>query len=1460
MGAPTSDSGLFNALAHEYAERCRHGEPPPLEEYTRRYPELAAEIRDLFPTLRMMEQLAHGEQSSEARVVAPPRRGVPVPERLGDFRILREIGRGGMGVVYEAVQESLGRHVALKVLAFGREVGQVQLKRFEREAKAAALLHHTNIVPVFGVGEHEGSHYYAMQYIQGQSLDTVLAEVIRLRRRAPEGTAVQHVEPENMAAGLASELLTDRQPPRTVPLASKPVAPLTEAEGSTPERGLLVGADSALPDNVSSNSSIVRRPETLYYRGVARAGMQAAEGLAHAHLHGVLHRDIKPANLLLDLQGTLWITDFGLAKATGNDELTSPGDVVGTLRYMAPERFRGKADPRSDIYSLGATLYEMLTLRPAFTASERAELMSMIVHQEPARLRSHDPRIPRDLETIVLKAISKRPSDRFSSAGELARELERFLAGRPIHSRRVSLPERMWRWSLRNPAQAVLALLAMALTSILAIGSTVAAWKFREQYKAVQVEERKTRAALGESLLVQAQATRHSRQAGRQKVALGSLHTAAAIAHEVGAQTKDLAKLRDEAIAALALIDDQMVENRQGFAVAPPGAAYTIDGDRYAILGSDGSIQVHRLSDRSLIRVVGSNRPMTRYEIRFVPGGRFACVTAGTLQTELWDLEQASVPAAWPSDVRGAAPRADGRQVAALESDGTLRVYDLPAMNQASCSRLAIALPERLDLAAISLAEDGRRIALISPDRTRACVYEVGSGRLVCELETPSVPPVRAIALSRDGRLLAVNHDRSISIHEVGNGAQLALLQGHHAIDTTFSFQPGGDLLASRSWDGTTRLWDPLRGRLLLTLGGHFLDWGESGSLVAILRDQNLTLHRLAPSDLRRTIDCRLVGNRATKASSFPFGAAYSADGQLIAMALDPGVVVVRASDGAELAFLPIGACDQVLFLPQGALLTNQVGGLTSWPIRRLEGGRLRMGPPEPLAVPDQGPEFNFTGLAASASGRLVGVTLPKMGGALLFDPDRPWRRTWLMPHNGAASLAISPDGRWAATTTRSGSTDGRQLKIWDAATGKLLVQHEVGVAKVAFSPDGRWLGVGGATWLGTGNVNRYRFFRTGSWTSGPQFDHGMENGLAPLAFHPCGSIAAIRDSYEWWMRGRSSVRLVDLESGRVLAALEAPDDANTYELKFSPDGRFLAAAQTDYRMNVWDLSRLRSHLQKLDLAMGLPDLFAGSAPSDAGGTVKQIDVAGIDDAGLRILAVRQTLRRAWFGFRRMIDSNFVDPHELYLRCEHWVRQGEWRLAAADFERALTVQAPDDPLLRFQQAVLCAAAGDMARYRSVCDHMRDLLGKTNDRSWLVFAAHAWIVAPGGPAAARQALQLAERRAAAIPMTWSDHVLGLARYRAGQFAEADTLLRASLDRNPGWDAQVLDWLVIAMAQKQLGNRDESRRWLERAEGWVATRLRGRPGGFDQIVPERWTWRDGILLHLLLREARALCGPD
>ncbi len=429
MADPHVEREPLEVLAAEYMERLRQGEQPSVEDYATRHPALAEEIRELFPTIAVTERLkARQARSSGGRATLGPAR----LERLGDFRIIREIGRGGMGVVFEAEQESLGRRVAVKVLPRQVLLDEKHLKRFEREARIAANLHHTNIVEVFGVGEQEGFHYYVMQYIEGVGLDAVVPEVAKTLCRQGGNFVTK--------------------------------------EG---DKGKKNGVTGAVRQLLGEEGTKIGRLDKAYWRNVARIGLQAAEALNYAHGQGVLHRDIKPANLLLSAQGTVWLTDFGLAKAAQSEDVSLTGDVVGTLRYMAPEQFQGQADQQSDIYSLGLTLYELLALKPAFEETDQSRLMQRIVQGPPSPPGATTLGIPRDLETIILKAISPEAGNRYASAGDMAEDLRCFLEDRPIHARRVGPIERLGRWCRRNPAIAGLAGTTLFLLVLVAVVSSV---------------------------------------------------------------------------------------------------------------------------------------------------------------------------------------------------------------------------------------------------------------------------------------------------------------------------------------------------------------------------------------------------------------------------------------------------------------------------------------------------------------------------------------------------------------------------------------------------------------------------------------------------------------------------------------------------------------------------------------------------------------------------------------------------------------------------------------------------------------------------------------------------------------------------------------------------------------------------------------------------------------------------
>jgi serine/threonine protein kinase len=449
---PDLDDPRVIAAVQEYLAALEGGDKLSRSEFLQRHPGIAGALAVCLAGLEFVHQAASGLHASALQrpvAAAPADAEAIIGTPLGDFQLLHEIGRGGMGVVYEAEQLSLGRRVALKILPFAAALDPKQLQRFKNEAQAAAHLHHTNIVPVFGVGCERGVHYYAMQFIEGQTLAAVIAE-LRHSGGNDEGRMTHDEGSPNDEARMPKQ----------------PSPPDALKRDETP-----IGLRHSTLDILSSLG--IRH--SSFCRTVANLGIQAAEALEHAHQLGIVHRDIKPANLLVDGRGHLWITDFGLAHCQSQAGLTMTGDLVGTLRYMSPEQVLAKRlliDHRTDIYSLGVTLYELLTLEPAFSGSDREELLQQIAFQEPPPPRKQNKAVPRELETIVLKAMEKNPEGRYATAQELTDDLRRFLENKPIRAKRPTRVQRVAKWCRRNP------LLAGALSAVAAslVLGTVVAW------------------------------------------------------------------------------------------------------------------------------------------------------------------------------------------------------------------------------------------------------------------------------------------------------------------------------------------------------------------------------------------------------------------------------------------------------------------------------------------------------------------------------------------------------------------------------------------------------------------------------------------------------------------------------------------------------------------------------------------------------------------------------------------------------------------------------------------------------------------------------------------------------------------------------------------------------------------------------------------------------------------------
>ncbi len=485
-------------IFEEYLEELEAGGQPSPEDLVARHPELAEPLKACLASLEFLHDAALSLRGSAKPVEKGAAESLAELGRLGDFHILREVGRGGMGVVYEAVQISLGRRVALKVLPFAATLDPKQLQRFKNEAQAAAQLHHTNIVPVFGVGVERGVHYYAMQYIEGQTL----AAMIRELRQLTGLKTVDRTDAAGVVAKLASELVSGRwAPARPKSAADQPTGPYAPVAEPRPSGSGTVsplphgrGSEETATSPVGALSTERSTKSPAFFRTVAQLGIQAAQALEHAHELGVVHRDIKPANLLVDGRGNLWITDFGLAHCQSQAGLTMTGDLVGTLRYMSPEQAlaqRVPVDHRTDIYSLGTTLYELLTLEPTFTGCDRQELLRQIAFEEPKPPRRLNRAVPPELQTIIGKAIEKNPSDRYASAQDFADDLRRFLEDKPIRAKRPTLVQRARKWARRHrPVVWSAAVSAGILLVTAAIAATAAAvWYQRVAHDADQARQ-----------------------------------------------------------------------------------------------------------------------------------------------------------------------------------------------------------------------------------------------------------------------------------------------------------------------------------------------------------------------------------------------------------------------------------------------------------------------------------------------------------------------------------------------------------------------------------------------------------------------------------------------------------------------------------------------------------------------------------------------------------------------------------------------------------------------------------------------------------------------------------------------------------------------------------------------------------------------------------------------------------
>jgi WD40 repeat protein/serine/threonine protein kinase len=1096
---------------HDYLEAMESGRRVDRQQFLAQHAEFADVLERCLDALHLIEDFLPHLSPADGSDADTPGPGGGHPDahaephlQLGDYQIVRRIGQGGMGVVYEARQVSLQRSVALKILPLAAVLDPRALQRFHTEAVAAASLDHPHIVGIHAVGCDRGIHYYAMQYVAGRSL----AELIR--------------ELQASAASGASFDVGSPSPEETKPVVAR----------STYRDGRDDGG----------------------FRGSARLILQAAEALEYAHQMGVVHRDIKPSNLLIDEQGKLWITDFGLAQTRGESSVTMTGDLVGTLRYMSPEQAGGQRrvlDHRTDIYSLGITLYELLALRPAFGGEDRQLMIRQILENSPAGVRKINPAIPRDLETIVQKATEKHPDSRYQTAQEMADDLQRFLDYRPILARRARLSRRGWRWVCRNRAISALMVTAASLLVMLAIAKT---WSARRESVLRNVAERRNY-VLSVTLAYRA-------------FDEGDLPRARSLLQPYMPPFAENGSTGFEANHLWSKMD--FIDATPTLHHGAPITDVVLSPDERIVVtsGDDGTVKLWdlQLGEPQLVRVLNVDSGGVHC-VAFLRDGK-TLIVGGTSSVTLWDvvegykshdfdidetvLDVAVSPqgdyVTWCSctdaelailhvwkvgspepyrqaidseTIRSVAYSPDGTLLASAGTDGMVRTWSLhdTALSTYLTDRHVFQHPNSLFTVAFS--PDGRLLAA-GGYNYQTCLWDLETGEPAAPLRTPH-HSVTSLAFSTDGRaLITGGRDNCARIWDLASRTPQRVVQGHRSDVTAVAISHDGSRLVTGSKDGTAKLWHvstvqnvergPYKTPVAFVPGAQSLVAGSSPWSDA-RRSQNLRVFDLATGHAQLLgPDSAAVGTLATTSGLNP---------------ILPGTSVIVTGSGSS-ADLDGHVC---------------VWNSDTWQLH----SRIRL--------PHRGPIWH---LAISPNSSHLALNI----GRRLFVVDLSGDKVvWDEEVGEVFSLAYSHDGHdlWmgvGSMTVPGMLWSGRDIERRSAVTGQLLAPrrgHRDLVASIVFSPDGQH--VASASFDKTIKIWDVHQERTPLTLTG----HMM--WVMELAYSPDGRTLASASA-------DGTVKLWDPTTGDELATLNCP--FGVASVAFSPDGKTLAAGHTDQSISVW--------------------------------------------------------------------------------------------------------------------------------------------------------------------------------------------------------------------------------------------------------------------------------------------------
>ncbi len=1074
----------------EFLLREESGEQPTWEEYRQRVPLYAERLRMQLDLRSVLGASAPEEWDTDAGSRWSDDGTEPSDVRwpeIDGYKILGEVGRGGMAVVYKAVHLGLKRVVAIKMIHGGRSASDDHLARFRDEAEAIARLRHSGIVQIHDFGEQDGHPYLSLEYMENGSLGDQL-----------KGT----------------------------PMPAKQAA--------------------------------------QYAESIARA-------VHFAHEQGIIHRDLKPANVLLQREpgrreSTTKIADFGLAKILDVDCMTThTGAIIGTPSYMAPEQASGvvrKISPATDIYALGAILYEMVTGRPPFRAESPLETLHLVIHQDPIPPRRLLPHLSRDLETICLKCLEKEASARYSTADELAEDLLRFQKNEPIKSRPIGWWERSWRWCRRNPLLASVAATALFLGVLLAIGTSVTAYWWRSQRdqavrarNRIERTEREKSEQLWDALVANARSIRRTDSVGRRFDGLRFLRKASELRFDP--------LLRNEAIACLALSDLEPPERTWSVRI-PAGRTANFDRTlgRYALHEGTGNFEVRRASDNRLLHRLPDPDAMAFAHCysEFSSNGRFlGCFyqnVDSSHRSIIWDLENERITVDRHGDARLVwMPSGD---LLSYETDRcSPRVLD--ATNGNVKQQFAWEV-EHAD--EICIDPQGKLAALTTNGAPSVKVINLITGEAVGQFDVSA--GAWPLAWSDDGRLLASgSDDHHIYVWSRESDQLLSILKGHQDHVASLRFHPNGRLLVSGAWDQVIRFWDLASGTTQFQTVGKQPALSDDGKKVAIqLGLDTLRVHPIRWSSECETVASWKVGNHLTPYVSY---AKFDPAGRWLAAADAEGLYLMDVSSKRELARLPIGETHDIEFLPTGDMITLGNSGRWRWPVTSQGRVVTQIGPPVRL---DREASPATDRMSVSADGRWMIVRTQDRRHILLIDMETQSVRNTINSDHEVASAAFSPDGQWVA----AGQAWNSEVVIWNAHSGhclRTIPSHGENCA-VAFSPNGQWLVVSGQF--------DHTFWNTRTWKSGPRWTRQKEVSWPhPATFSDDGHLVAFEVSSE-------HIVLADGFSGKELAILTSSDRKAFGSLFLNVTGSCLAVARMDRTIQWWDLQAIRYELGELGL------------------------------------------------------------------------------------------------------------------------------------------------------------------------------------------------------------------------------------------------------------------------------------